>query len=136
MQCSDEEHNLKKLLYNKLNFKEMKKIIFNGYLANDEDCFVELSICSYDFKMDGNKQSYIYVAAFEISKSFPLGNLSTIESANDLVNYVHAQQMCESDVELLIKNINKYPFDSIAAFGNESETHLTQRLREVEYEDD
>ncbi len=114
----------------------MKKVIFSGHLTNDKDCFVELSICSYDFKMDGNKQSYIYVAAFEISPSFPVGNIATIESARDLVNYVKAQQMCQTDVETLIKNINKYPSDAIAAFGKEAETDLCDKLRKVAYEDD
>lgn len=114
----------------------MKKIIFSGRLTNDKDCFVELSICSYDFKMDGNKQSYIYVTAFELSPSYPLGDIVPLESATDLVQYVKAQQMCKSDVETLIKNINRYAFDSIAAFGTEAETHLCERLRKEAYEDD
>lgn len=114
----------------------MKKVIFSGYLANDKDCFVEIAMCSYDFKKDGKKESYYYATAFEISPSFKKGNMCSIESARDLVNYVKAQQMCKSDVEIMIKNINKYPFDAIATFGTEAETHLFERMRKEAYEDD
>ena len=114
----------------------MKKIIFSGYLANDEECFVELSLCSYDCKKDGTKVSIPYVSIFEISPSFPSGNLTNATDADEFVAYVEAQQMCKSDVEQLIKGINKYPFEAIAVFSTEAESHLCERLREVSFEDD
>lgn len=114
----------------------MKKVIFSGYLANDKDCFVEIAMCSYDFLKDGKKESYYYATAFEISPSFKKGNMCSIESANDLVSYVRHQQMCQSDVETMIKNINKNTTEAIAVFGLESETHLFERMRKEAYEDD
>ncbi|MBO7694730.1 MAG: hypothetical protein J6T10_19105 [Methanobrevibacter sp.] len=114
----------------------MKKIIFSGYLANDKDCFVEIALCSYECKKDGEKVSMPYVSLFEISKSFPKGFLTDARNAKDMVKYVDVQQMCKSDVEKLIKGINKYPFEAIAVFGTEPENHLCERLREVAYEDD
>lgn len=107
----------------------MKKIIFSGYLSNDKDCFVEIALCSYDYKKDGKKQSYYYATDFEISSSFENGRMSTIESADELVTYVRCQNMCKSDVEKIIKNINKYPADAIMIFGSEDKSHLCQRLR-------
>ena len=107
----------------------MKKVIFSGYLANDKDCFVELSFCSYDYKKDGEKNSYHYVNAFEISPSIKNGGLCRIESATDFVNYVRMQQMCKSDVEKIIKNINKHWFYSLQMFGSEEKSHICQRLR-------
>jgi hypothetical protein len=114
----------------------MKKIIFSGYLANDKDCFVEIAFCTYDCKKDGNKVSIPYVSIFEISDSFPNGDLCDERTVNGLVHYVEKQQMCKSDVEQLIDGINKYPLDAIERFGTEAESHLCQRLREVAYEDD
>lgn len=114
----------------------MKKIIFSGYLTNDKDCFVEIALCAYECKKDGEKVSMPYVSLFEISKSFPNGDLCDARNAKDMVDYVHAQQMCKSDVEKLIKGINKYPADAIAVFGTEDENHLCERLRKVAYEDD
>ena len=114
----------------------MKKIIFSDYLANDKDCFVEIALCAYECKKDGEKVSMPYVSIFEISKSFPKGDLCDARNAKDMVSYVHAQQMCKSDVEKLIKGINKYPADAIAVFCTEDENHLCESLRKVAYEDD
>ncbi len=114
----------------------MKKTIFSDYLANDKDCFVEIAFCTYDCKKDGNKVSIPYVSIFEISPSFPNGDLNDARTANDLVHYVKAQKMCKSDVEKLIDGINKYPFDAVEIFGTEAESHLCQRMRKMAYEDD
>lgn len=114
----------------------MKKIIFSDYLANDKDCFVEMALCSYECKKDGEKVSMPYVSIFEISTSFPKGFLTDARNVKDMVDYVSGQQMCKSDVEKLIKGINKYPFDAIAVFGSEAETHLCERMRKMAYEDD
>ena len=115
---------------------EKEKIIYSGYLANDEDCFVEIALCSYDYKKDGKKESMPYVSVFEISPSFPKGFLTEARNADDMVDYVAHQQMCKSDVEELIKGINKYPFDAIPMFGTEAESHLCERMRKAAYEDE
>lgn len=115
----------------------MKKMIFSGYLANDKDCFIEISLCSYDYKNADGKKCYIpYVCIFESSPQFPNGDLCQARSADDLVSYVKAQQMCKSDVEKMIDAINKHPFEAIAIFGTEADSHLVQRLREVALDDD
>lgn len=107
----------------------MKKIIFSGYLANDKDCFVEIALCAYECKKDGEKVSIPYVSLFEISTAFPKGFLTDARNVKEMVDYVKGQQMCKSDVEKLIKGINKHPFEAIAVFGTEAESHLCERLR-------
>ena len=109
----------------------MKKV-FSGYLTNDSECFVEIAFCHYNFKKDDKEMSIPYVTAFETSPT-PNG-IFVLRDANDLVQYVSAQQMCKTDVEKLINGINKYPFDAIELFSTEAESHLCERLREVALE--
>lgn len=111
----------------------MKKV-FSGYLTNDKECFVEIAFCHYSFKKDGKEMSIPYVTVFETSPT-PNG-IFVLRDANDLVQYVSSQQMCKTDVEKLIKGINKYPFDTIEMFSTEAESHLCERLREVAVDDE
>lgn len=112
-----------------------KKIVFSGYLTNDKDSFAEIALCCYNFKKDGKECFKPFVSMLDISPTFSKGNIYSANNVDEFVDYVFAQQFCKTDVEKLIKGINKYPYDAIAVFSTEAESHLCERLREAAFPD-
>lgn len=109
----------------------MKKIIFSGRLTNDKQMFVEIAFCGYNYeKFDGKKKSAIYVSFLGDDGVKKHGVVfKVITKVDDLVYWVERYGFNQKDIEELIKGINKHPFEAIAVFGTEAESHLCERLR-------
>lgn len=109
----------------------MKKIIFSGYLANDKHMFVEIAFCGYNYKKyDEKKTSIIYVSFLGDDGVKKHGvDFKVINTVGDLTDKVMDYGFNQKDIEELIKGINKHPFEAIAVFGTEAESHLCERLR-------
>lgn len=106
----------------------MKKIIFSGNVANDNS-FVEIAICSYNYKMNGEKGYFYYLMILNVLED---GSVDfTKASVDELIDFVKYKNMTKDEIEIIIKNININPIEAIMAFGSEENTHLCQRLREI-----
>lgn len=108
----------------------MKKIIFNGHLTSEEGIvdvptFVELSICSYGYKKDGEKLSLAYVAGIADD------DMTIIRRAVEIVNFVKAYGFNKADIYKLIKGIKRNGADLVMLFGEKELSNLIKDLKEI-----
>lgn len=113
----------------------MKKIIFSGRLTSEEGIFdvptfIEISICSYGYKVDGEKISLPYAVGIADEDAHDV-SMEIIKQAVDLVNFVKFYGFNKADIEKLIKGIKRNGADLVLLFGAKELSTLIKDLKEI-----
>lgn len=113
----------------------MKKIIFNGHLTSEEGIFdvptfVEISICSYGYKKDGEKVAIPYVVGISDDEVHNV-QMAIIKQAVDIVYFVKAYGFNKADICKLIKGIKRNGADLVMLFGAKELSNLIKDLKEI-----
>lgn len=113
----------------------MKKNLFSGRLTSEEGIFdvptfVELSICSYGYKMDGEKVAIPYVVGISDDEVHNV-RMTIIKQAVDIVNFVEYLGFNKADIEKLIKGIKRNGADLLMLFGEKEISTLIKDLKEI-----
>lgn len=94
----------------------MKKVLFSSQLA-DDGSFVEIAICDYSYKRDGEKYQIPYISILEIDNI--LGrNLYSERNLSDLFTFVENVNFTVDELQTLLSNVIKYIVELTVRFDD------------------
>lgn len=113
----------------------MKKNLFSGRLASEEGIFdvptfVELALCSYAYKKDGEKVAIPYVVGVSDDEVHNV-QITIIKQAVDIVYFVKAYGFNKADIYGLVKGIKRNGADLLMLFSAKELSNLIKDLKEI-----
>lgn len=94
----------------------MKKILFSGQLAEDGS-FVEIAICDYSYRRNGEKNQMPYISILEIDNILG-SNLYSERNLSDLFTFVSNVNFTVDELQTLLNNVIKNIVDLTVRFND------------------